>query len=36
MNTVYFQPPNIDKKYCEVGMISETDPEYTHENKLKP
>ena len=28
MNTVYFQPPNIDKKYCEVGMISETDPEY--------
>jgi hypothetical protein len=25
MNTVYFQPKNINKKYCEVGMISETD-----------
>lgn len=28
MNTVYFQPPNINPKYCEVGMISETDPDY--------
>jgi hypothetical protein len=28
MNTVYFQPQNINKKYCEVGMISETDPKY--------
>jgi len=28
MNTVYFQPPNINKQYCEVGMISETDPKY--------
>jgi len=28
MNTIYFQPPNINKKYCEVGMISETDPEH--------
>jgi len=28
MNTIYFQPRNINKKYCEVGMISETDPEY--------
>ena len=28
MNTIYFQPPDINKKYCEVGMISETDPEY--------
>jgi hypothetical protein len=25
---VYFQPPNINPKYCEVGMISETDPDY--------
>jgi hypothetical protein len=25
---VYFQPPGINKKYCERGMISETDPEY--------
>lgn len=28
MNTVYFQPPDIKPQYCEVGMISETDPEY--------
>ena len=28
MNTIYFQPPNINKQYCEVGMISDTDPEY--------
>ncbi len=28
MNTVYFQPPGINPKYCEVGMICETDPEY--------
>lgn len=28
MNTVYFQPPGIKPQYCEVGMISETDPEY--------
>lgn len=28
METIYFQPPGINKKYCEVGMISETDPEY--------
>lgn len=28
MNVVYFQPPGINLKYCEVGMISETDPEY--------
>lgn len=28
MNTVYFQPPGIKDKYCEIGMISETDPEY--------
>lgn len=28
METIYFQPPGIKKEYCEVGMISETDPEY--------
>jgi len=28
MNTVYFQPPGIKPQYCEIGMISETDPEY--------
>lgn len=28
MNKVYFQPQGINPKYCEVGMISETDPEY--------
>ena len=27
MNTIYFQPPGIKPQYCEVGMISETDPE---------
>ena len=27
MNTVYFQPKGIKPQYCEVGMISETDPE---------
>jgi hypothetical protein len=26
--TIYFQPPGIRQKYCEIGMISETDPEY--------
>jgi hypothetical protein len=28
MNTVYFQPKGINSKYCEAGMISETDPNY--------
>jgi len=28
MKKVYFQPKGINSKYCEVGMISETDPEY--------
>jgi len=28
MNTVYFQPKGINPKYCEVGTIIETDPEY--------
>jgi len=34
MNKIYFQPPGIKTQYCEVGMISETDPEhiwYLHE-----
>jgi len=28
MNTIYFQPKGINPQYCEVGMISETDPKY--------
>ena len=28
MSVVYFQPKGINPKYCERGMISETDPEY--------
>ena len=28
MNTIYFQPKGINPQYCEVGMISETDPDY--------
>lgn len=28
MEAIYFQPNDINKKYCEVGMISKTDPEY--------
>jgi len=28
MKTVYFQPPGIRPEFCEVGMISETDPDY--------
>ena len=28
MTTVYFQPPSINPQYCEVGMISETDPDH--------
>ena len=27
-DVVYFQPPNINPKYCEAGMISETDKDY--------
>lgn len=27
-NTVYFQPPGIKPSYCEIGMISDTDPDY--------
>jgi len=25
---VYFQPKGIKPQFCEVGMISETDPDY--------
>lgn len=28
METIYFQPRGINPKYCEAGMISETDSEY--------
>lgn len=28
MNTIYFQPKGINPKYCEVGMISETDTKH--------
>jgi len=28
METIYFQPPGIDPKYCEVGIIPEGDPGY--------
>lgn len=28
MNTVYFQPPDMKKEFCEIGMISETDSKH--------
>ena len=28
MEAIYFQPPGMNKKYCEVGMISTSDPDY--------
>jgi len=28
MTAIYFQPKGIRHQFCEVGMISETDPEY--------
>jgi hypothetical protein len=28
MGIVYFQPKGINKNFCEVGMISETDKNY--------
>lgn len=28
MIPIYFQPKGIRPQYCEVGMISETDPDY--------
>lgn len=30
MNTIYFQPPGMNPKYCEAGIILETDPNYIH------
>ena len=30
MNTIYFQPPKINKDYCEVGTILKSDPDYIH------
>lgn len=28
MEVIYFQPPGIKPRYCEAGMISETDKDY--------
>jgi len=28
METIYFQPKGINPKYCEIGYISKTDPDY--------
>ena len=28
--TIYFQPPNINPKYCEVGMILDSDKDYIY------
>jgi hypothetical protein len=28
MTPIYFQPPGIKRKYCEVGMIHESDPKH--------
>jgi len=30
MNIVYFQPKGINPKYCEVGSISEEEPNYIY------
>jgi hypothetical protein len=30
MDPIYFQPPNINKDYCEVGTILSSDPDYIH------
>jgi hypothetical protein len=27
-DVIYFQPPDINPKYCEAGMISQTDKDY--------
>lgn len=27
-NVIYFQPPDINPKNCEAGIIHESDPEY--------
>jgi hypothetical protein len=29
-NLIYFQPPGINEKYCEVGTFLEHDPEYIY------
>jgi hypothetical protein len=28
METIYFQPPGINPKYCEIGVILKSDPDY--------
>lgn len=30
MNVVYFQTKTMNPKYCEIGTIFESDPEYIH------
>lgn len=30
MTVVYFQPPDINPKYCEAGMIMENDKDYIY------
>jgi hypothetical protein len=30
MGTIYFQPPGINPKYCEVGTTLETDKDYIY------
>ena len=30
METIYFQPPGINKQYCEVGMFMEQDKDYIY------
>lgn len=30
MNIIYFQPPNIDPRYCEVGTYRDNDPDYIY------
>jgi len=28
--TIYFQPPNINPKFCEIGIILESDKDYIY------
>ncbi len=30
METIYFQPKDINKKYCEIGFLVDSDPNYIH------
>ncbi len=30
MKTIYFQPKGINPKYCEVGTLLDSDPDYIH------